>query len=103
MNAIVHKNTSVNIIAALISVSAMLITLSASAAEGVDAQGLIDNKCSSCHGSEMYTREDRKVNSLSALKKQVAACNSNLNAGLSDDDMAAVVALLNKEHYKFAQ
>jgi len=103
MNAIVHKNTSVNIIAALISVSAMLVAQSASAAEGVDAQGLIENNCSSCHGSEMYTREDRKVNSLSALEKQVAACNSNLNAGLSDDDMAAVVALLNKEYYKFAQ
>ena len=103
MNAIVHKNTFVYIIAALTGVSAMLVTLSANAAEGVDAQGLIENNCSSCHGSEMYTREDRKVNSLSALKKQVAACNSNLNAGLSDDDMAAVVALLNKEYYKFAQ
>ncbi len=103
MIAIARKRTFVNIIAAVSGVCALLATLSASAAEGVDAQGLIENNCSSCHGSEIYTREDRKVNSLSGLKKQVAACKSNLNAGLSDDDMAAVVALLNNEYYKFAQ
>ncbi|GAB4123805.1 MAG: hypothetical protein Tsb0027_21920 [Wenzhouxiangellaceae bacterium] len=97
------KPVSAHSIAPLIGVLIMLFALSASGAEEVDAAGLLEQHCSSCHGSEMYTREDRKVNSFSALRKQVAACNSNLNTGLSADEVDAVASLLNERHYNFAE
>jgi mono/diheme cytochrome c family protein len=97
------KPVSVYTIAPLVGVLTMLFALSASGADHADAQALIEQHCSSCHGSEMYTREDRKVNSFSALSKQVAACNSNLNTGLSQDEVGAVAALLNEQYYNFAE
>lgn len=97
------KPVSAHSNASLIGVLMMLFAMSASGAEDVDAAGLLEQHCSSCHGSEMYTREDRKVNSFSGLSKQVAACNSNLNTGLSADEVGAVAALLNEQYYNFAE
>ncbi len=88
-------------IAALLGANAMLVSLSATAAEGVDAHGLIDKNCTSCHGSEMYTREDRKISSFSALQTQVEACNTNLDTGMFPEEVEAVATLLNEEYYKF--
>jgi mono/diheme cytochrome c family protein len=76
--------------------------LSATADE-VDAQALIDKNCTSCHGSEMYTRDERKIETLSALKTQVEACNTNLDAGMFPEEVDAVANLLNEEYYKFGQ
>jgi len=45
----------------------------------------------------------RKVKSFSGLRKQVAACNSNLNTGLSADEVDAVASLLNEQYYSFAK
>jgi len=97
------KPVATRTIAPLIGVLMMLFALSASGADDVDAQGLLEQHCSSCHGSEMYTREDRKVKSFSGLRKQVAACNSNLNTGLSADEVDAVASLLNEQYYSFAK
>jgi len=52
------KPVATRTIAPLIGVLMMLFALSASGADDVDAQGLLEQHCSSCHGSEMYTRED---------------------------------------------
>ena len=93
----------VKIVATLVSIWGLSAGLSASESEGVDAHGLIEDNCTSCHGSEMYTREDRKINSLSALKTQVQACNTNLNTGMSPEQLEAVATLLNEEYYKFGE
>ena len=98
-----HRIASVRTVAPLIGILGLFAGLSASASEGVDAHGLIEDNCTSCHGSEMYTREDRKVNSLSALKAQVKACDSNLNTGMSSEQLEAVALLLNEEYYKFSE
>jgi len=59
--------------------------------------------CTSCHGSEVYTRPDRKIDSLSGLKTQVEACNTNLNTGMFPEEVNAVAELLNEEYYKFGE
>jgi hypothetical protein len=89
--------------AALIGAGTLLAGLPAGATEGVDAHALIEKNCTSCHGSEVYTRPDRKMTSFSALKTQVEACNTNLNTQMFPEEVAAVATLLNEEYYKFEQ
>ncbi|WP_058557051.1 hypothetical protein [Thiohalocapsa sp. ML1] len=73
------------------------------AAEAADPHALVEQNCTSCHGSEVYTRPDRKIDSLSGLKTQVEACNTNLNTGMFPEEVNAVANLLNEEYYKFGE
>jgi hypothetical protein len=64
----------------------------------------------SCHaslfgdnGTSIYTRPNRRVHSLEALKRQVNLCKNNLEITWFDDDVADVVAYLNRSYYKFKQ
>ena len=59
------------------------------------------SKCNQCHGTEVFTRKDRKVSSLAALETQVRRCDSNLNTNWFDDEIIDVTAYLNKQYYKF--
>jgi len=83
--------------------AASLITaaVTTQANEAVDAPVLLEQNCTSCHGSEVYTREDRRVNSLDALHGQVRMCEQNLGLTWFDDQVEGVTALLNREYYKF--
>jgi mono/diheme cytochrome c family protein len=65
-----------------------------------------DRNCNACHmrkfggtGEEMFTRADHKVRTLPMLAAQVAACNTNLNAGWFPEDEENVVAYLNQKYY----
>ena len=40
------------------------------------------SKCNQCHGTEVFTRKDRKVKNLAGLEAQVRRCDSNLNTKL---------------------
>ena len=59
------------------------------------------SKCQKCHGTEVFTRKDRKVKSLKALETQVRMCDSQLSVNWFDEDISDVVAYLNKAFYKF--
>ncbi len=59
------------------------------------------SKCNQCHGTEVFTRKDRKVKNLAALEAQVRRCDSNLNTNWFDDEIIDVTAHLNKQYYKF--
>ena len=66
-------------------------------------------KCYQCHadksglgdGNLIYTRSDRKVNSLAKLKSQTSMCNSQLRLDLFPEDEADLVAFMNQQFYKF--
>ncbi|MBT8069341.1 MAG: cytochrome c [Xanthomonadales bacterium] len=64
-------------------------------------KALYEEKCTSCHGTEMYTREDRKVESLAKLKNQVRLCSITAKTKWSDKENVAVAYYLNREFYKF--
>jgi hypothetical protein len=69
--------------------------------EAPDGQALHDARCLSCHGTEVYTRENRKINSLSALSGQVSRCTQATGVKWFDDEHEAVVDYLNRRFYKF--
>ena len=62
---------------------------------------LTDAHCYQCHGAEVYTRPDRKVQSMSGLQKQVQMCNQALGTTLFDEQVNDVASYLNQEFYKF--
>jgi cytochrome c553 len=43
---------------------------------------LVEENCVRCHGSEVYTRQDRRVTTLPGLQKQVQRCEQMLELTL---------------------
>lgn len=81
-----------------------LVTSFGSLAQAADvAKGgeLHESSCLSCHGTEVYTREDRMVGSMDSLITQVNRCNVNLGTGWFDDEVEAVAEYLNENYYRF--
>jgi len=60
-----------------------------------------ESKCNKCHGSEVFTRKDRKVTSLANLGAQIRMCDTRLDTNWFDEDIHDVAAYLNKQYYKF--
>lgn len=68
---------------------------------------IIENKCSACHlqkvggdGSAIYKPAGR-VNAPSVLRGMVETCNTELNLSLFPDEVTAIAAVLNRDHYRF--
>jgi len=81
---------------------------SAHAADLKRGKQLLEENCIKCHasmvggdGSKIYTRPDRKVESLEGLNAQVHRCRDSLGVQWPEDQIADVVAYLNKTYYKF--
>lgn len=70
-------------------------------AEDFDAKNYHEEKCTKCHTSSVYTRDNRRVKNLNALKVQVARCDANLNSGLFPEEITALANHLNTTYYKF--
>jgi mono/diheme cytochrome c family protein len=71
------------------------------AAEHTKALGLVTEHCIKCHGSEVYTRADRKVTTRDGLERQVRRCETALELTWFDDDIAGVASYLNDQYYHF--
>ena len=67
-----------------------------------DGQKLHDGKCMACHGTEVYSRLDRKINELELLRSRVKGCAKNaVKADWNDAQINSIVDYLNKEFYEF--
>lgn len=64
-------------------------------------KSLQQDNCMSCHDDSIYTREERRVTTHDALKKQVQRCETNLNLTWFPEDVDAVTEYLNQTFYKF--
>lgn len=71
---------------------------------------LVAKNCISCHaesfggdGSEIYTREYRKVKTSKGLIAQVRNCNTMIGLKLFEDEELNVAGYLNKTYYKFTE
>jgi hypothetical protein len=62
-----------------------------------------EGNCTRCHDSGVYTRENRRVGSYSALQTQVQRCDANLGTRLFPEDLELLVDHLNAEFYKFSE
>lgn len=68
---------------------------------------IAENKCETCHqrkvggdGSAIYKPAGR-INSAGFLRGMVEQCNMELNLGLFPEEVTAVAAVLNRDHYRF--
>ena len=66
-----------------------------------------EHRCSACHvakvggdGSAIY-RPAGRVNAPAALRGMVEQCNTDLSLGLFPEEVSAVAAVLNRDHYRF--
>ncbi|RRQ22777.1 cytochrome c family protein [Thiohalobacter thiocyanaticus] len=79
----------------------LLASAPVAAADIQAGKNLHDQHCMQCHDSGVYTREDRRVNSLAGLTKQVRRCEQSLGLKWFDEDIENVVQYLNQNHYHF--
>lgn len=70
---------------------------------------MVENKCNQCHaqkwaddGRAVY-RPLGNVNSLARLRSKVEQCNTELGLNLFPEEVEAVAAVLNRDHYRFRE
>lgn len=68
---------------------------------------IAEHQCSACHarrvggdGSAIYKPEGR-INTPGALRGMVDYCSTELNLGLFPEEVTAVAAVLQRDHYRF--
>jgi len=68
---------------------------------------IADNRCVACHqqkvggdGSAMY-RPAGRVSTPGILRGMVEQCNTELNLSLFPEEVTAIAAVLNRDHYRF--
>ncbi len=73
-------------------------------------KSLHDDNCIECHvsiqggdGSGIYTRPDRRIDSLPALRSQVNRCKNSMGVSWPQDQIDDVVTYLNRTYYKFVE
>lgn len=71
------------------------------------AKLLQEHRCAECHvrrvggdGNSIYKPSGR-INAPGLLRGMVEYCNTELNLGLFPEDVTAIAAVLNRDHYKF--
>ena len=90
---------------------AIFVISSASVSADVkNGKELHDSNCTSCHismqggdGSGIYLRENKRIESHTALIKQVKRCRDSLGVPWPEEHVADVVEYLNTSFYKFAK
>ncbi len=60
-----------------------------------------ESRCLECHGVNLFTSKNRKVQNLAGLESVVRRCDANLSTNWFDDQILDVVEYLNKAYYKF--
>jgi len=85
----------------ILFVSTIVITASANAADIDNGSELHAEKCTTCHDSSLYIRENRKVQTLPRLGTQVRFCKDNLGITWFDDEVDDVAGFLNENYYHF--
>lgn len=70
-------------------------------------QLVAEHTCSACHirrvggdGSALY-RPMGRINTPGLLRGMVEQCNTELNLGMFPEEVTAVAAVLNRDHYRF--
>jgi hypothetical protein len=71
------------------------------------AQLIKEKQCAECHrskfggdGSSVF-RPSGRINTPGFLRGMVEQCNTELNLGLFPEEVSAVAAVLNRDHYRF--
>jgi len=76
---------------------------SVNAADIERGKRLHDEHCVKCHSSDMYTRENRIVNSPDALKERIRQCELSNDLAWFEEEVEDVSAYLAEEFYRFEE
>ncbi len=71
------------------------------AADTAQGKKLIDENCYTCHGNDVYTRENRMIQNRPGLTKQVQRCELAQGLQWFDEDVENVAEYLNQQFYHF--
>jgi mono/diheme cytochrome c family protein len=89
----------------ILGASLMLLMPNAQAAplpgDSAAGQRLYEANCVECHDSSVFTRKDRLVQSLDALRKQVANCTHMAKKEFSASETQDLLKYLNDRFYHF--
>jgi len=69
--------------------------------DGAEGERLHQASCTGCHDSSVYTRSNRGVRSLDALKHQVEGCGHAAKKDFSPAEIQDLVKYLNDRYYHF--
>ena len=69
--------------------------------DAVRGKLLHEQSCSKCHDTSVYSRPDKRINTLGALQGQVNRCTRPAGAEWDKQDIADVVEYLNRSFYHF--
>ena len=69
--------------------------------DSADGKRLYDANCMGCHDTSVFTRKDRLVQSLDALKKQLVSCSHMSKKEFSAREMQDLLKYLNDQFYDF--
>ena len=68
---------------------------------------IVEHKCVQCHrqkvggdGSAIY-RPSGRISTPGFLRGMVEMCNTDMNLGLFPEEVTAIAAVLNRDHYRF--
>ncbi|MCB1759464.1 MAG: cytochrome c [Gammaproteobacteria bacterium] len=91
------------ILPTLLTALLVLASNQVSAFDVAEGESLVNGNCTSCHGSELYTRKNRLVSSRPGLSKQVKRCELALGLTWFDEDVENAAEYLNQRFYRFAK
>ncbi|MDH5649790.1 MAG: cytochrome c [Gammaproteobacteria bacterium] len=57
--------------------------------------------CTKCHGTDVFTHNNRQVKSVEGLVARVKMCNGQLKMNLDKDTLDDITSYLNESFYKF--
>ena len=86
-----------------VSLMALATPFVLAALPGDSAEGkrLHDANCTGCHDTGVYTRKDRDVKSLDALRQQLDGCTHAMKKEFSARETQDLVKYLNERFYRF--
>lgn len=89
------------ILSAVLLVLAPLGAHAALPGDAADGKSLHDIYCMACHDTGVYTRKDRSIQSLEALKRQLQSCQRAAGTDFSAKEQRDVLKYLNDRFYRF--
>ncbi|HMV54586.1 MAG TPA: hypothetical protein PLX20_11885 [Rhodocyclaceae bacterium] len=84
----------------------LLLASSAQAAlpgDAAEGKRLHDSMCMECHDVGVYTRKDRKMRSLDAVKGQLQNCSHMTKQEVTSAQAQHLLKYLNEQFYRFPQ
>jgi cytochrome c553 len=63
----------------------------------------VEENCTACHGSEVYTRKERRVTRRQGLSTQVQRCQLSLDLNWFEDEVENSAEHLNQTYYHFSE